>query len=595
MGTKSKSFALVLVALFLTSLVVISPVNSQSQSPQITISADGSIVGTNKIHQNGNSYTLTENLNNSIMIEKDNIVLDGAGFTVKGSGDSIGIAAYDKTAVIIRNVSVENFQIGILLGHHYRLGAFLGYDPNTNRSTNCTVNNCYVSNNTKGISIDGGIECRIIGNQVMNNEIGITFFGSENIFRNNQMKNNTINFEDITYEKNDVDSSNTINDKPIYYIVNQQNITVPADASMIHLEGCSNIRVPNLDIKHTYKAISLFNSSNCKIYGNTLTDNEIGISLRNSTNNSIIGNKLLNNTNDAIEQYDSENTTIANNLIKGNGGGIDSSGYNVVGSRNAIILSNQIIANGGCGIQAGTECNITGNYIEGNEQYGVFFWDMSNSIVCKNNITLNRDSGLCFRNGVNVSITGNDISKNKVGIEMGMGDLSWCTTTENNFAQNINFAIIIYSDIKDSGFYLNNFIDNNNGSVQVSIKGRFVWKGDEGYNENSSVFPQYAASYNAWDNGSVGNFWSDNNSTVEGASYKIADRNIDQHPLLSSLVFSAFELPSIEVPQELSGATQNQETKSESFPTILVTAVALSVVLAMAAGLLVYHKKHRQK
>jgi Na+(H+)/acetate symporter ActP len=59
-------------------------------------------------------------------------------------------------------------------------------------------------------------------------------------------------------------------------------------------------------------------------------------------------------------------------------------------------------------------------------------------------------------------------------------------------------------------------------------------------------------------------------------------------------VFSAFELPSIEVPQELSGATQNQETKSESFQTILVTAVALSVVLAMAAGLLVYHKKHKR-
>ena len=145
------------------------------------------------------------------------------------------------------------------------------------------------------------------------------------------MKNNTINFEDNTYEKSDVDSSNTINGKPIYYLINQQNTTVPADASMVHLEGCSNIMVPNLDIKYTQTAISLFNSSNCKIYGNTLTDNEIGISLRNSTNNSIIGNKLLNNTDDAIEQYDSENTTITNNLIKTNGGGIDSSGYKVVG------------------------------------------------------------------------------------------------------------------------------------------------------------------------------------------------------------------------------------------------------------------------
>ena len=116
---------------------------------------------------------------------------------------------------------------------------------------------------------------------------------------------------------------------------------------------------------------------------------------------------------------------------------------------------------------------------------------------------------------------------------MGVGELSRCTTTENNLAQNTNFAIITYSDIKDSSFYLNNFIDNNNGSVQVSIKGRFVWKGDEGYNETSNVFPQYAASYNAWDNSSVGNFWSDNNSTAEGVAYKIADRNLDHYPILS--------------------------------------------------------------
>ena len=201
--------------------------------------------------------------------------------------------------------------------------------------------------------------------------------------------------------------------------------------------------------------------------------------------------------------------------------------------------------------------------------------------------------GLCFRNGINVTITGNDISKNNMGIGMGMGDLSWCTTKENNFAQNTNFAIIIYSDIKDSGFYLNNFIDNNNGSVQVSIKGRFVWKGDEGYNENSTVFPQYAASYNAWDNGSIGNFWSDNNSTAQGAAYKIADRNIDNYPILSPNEFGAIELPSIEVPQELSGTTQRQETESENFPTMIVIAVALIVVLLAVAGLLFYLKKHR--
>ena len=594
-----------LLAIFALALFT-SPIWFQSSLSQINASptfantlqnykiySDGECNAPN-ITRDGTTYTLKGNIEGDITIERNGIVLDGAGFTLKGKGNSTGIALYDKNNVTIKNINVENFETGILLGHYRDPEAFLWYDPNPNRSTNCTINNCKISNTTNGISIVGGIECRIIGNQVMNNEIGITFFGSENLFRNNQMKNNTINFEDLTYEKSDVDVSNTINGKPIYYLINQQNITVPADASMVHLEGCSNIIVPNLDIKYAYTAISLFNSSNCKVYGNTLTDNEIGVSLRNSSNNLIIGNKLTNNSNDAIEQYDSENTTIANNLIRANGGGIDSTGYSISGSKNAIISNNLIIANSGCGIQAGTGCNITGNYLEGNGQHGVYFWDMSNSIVCKNNITQNREGGLCFRNGINVTITGNDISKNKAGIEMGMGDLSWCTTKENNLAQNTNFAIIIYNDIKNSSFYLNNFIDNNNGSVQVSIKGRFVWKGDEGYNENSTVFPQYAASYNAWDNGSVGNFWSDNNSTAQGA-YKITDRNIDYYPILSPNEFSAIELSSTEVPQELSGTIQSKETESESFPTLIVIVMALIVVLLATAGLLVYDKKRRQK
>jgi len=540
---------LILAVIVLLQVATIQQVTAQPLL--IFITADGNVEGTSAIQRNGNVYTFTSNLEEaSIVIEADNIVLDGAGFAVKGGGDSIGIVAYDKNAVIIRNVTVENFQTGILLGHYRGPDAFLWYDPNPNRPTNCTINNCHVSNNTNGISITGGIECRIIGNQVTNNEKGITFYGSGNVFRNNQMKNNTINFVDMNYEKSDVDASNTINGKPIYYLVNQQNKTVPADASMVRLEGCSNMTVPNLDIKYTYKAISLFNSSNCKVYGNTLTDNEIGISLRNSSNNAIIGNELLNNSNDAIEQYDSENTTIANNLIRANGGGIDSSGYTARGSVNAVISSNQIIANG-VGIQAGKDCTIIGNYIEGNGQHGIYFWDISNSRVYKNNITYNGGCGLSFRIGRNASITGNDISKNNVGVGMGdlMGTPSECAITENNFAQNTNLAIRIDRDMKDSHIYLNNFIDNNNGSVQVSIKGKFVWKGDEGYNENSTVFPQYAPTYNAWDNGSVGNFWSDNNSTADGAAYKIADRNIDYHPLLTPIEFCALELPSTEVPQ----------------------------------------------
>jgi parallel beta-helix repeat protein len=583
------------LALFASTIYVESnlPQTNAIALPQKTLQSyelysDGG-GSTQSIVWDGTKFILTEDVEGTITLMNDRITLDGAGFYVKGNGDLIGIATYDKNEVTIKNVKVENFQIGILLGH-YSPDAFLWYDPNPNRPTNCTISNCQVSNNTNGISIAGGIKCKIIGNQITGNEYGIHFFGSENVFRNNQMKNNRFNFEDLTYGTSDVDSSNTINGKPIYYLFNQQNMTVPADASMVQLVNCSNIIIHNLDINCTYWAISLFNSSNCKIYGNKITNNQIGIYIGNSTNNSIIGNHILNNTDNGIEQYDSENMTIAHNLIKSNGGGIDSIGYSLAGSRNAVISSNQIIANSGCGIQAGAGCIIDGNYIEGNGQHGVYFWDISNSIVSNNTIGQNANSGIAFRTGLNALITGNNITKNNLGLEMG-DSLSKCTITENNFAQNTNLAIKIYGNVKENHFYLNNFIDNN-GSLQVSIKERLVWQGEEDYNE-SAGFPQYIISYNAWDNGSVGNFWSDNNSIVDGAVYKIADRNVDNHPLLSPIEFSALELPPIEVSHELSGL-KSQETGSASFPTVLILAIILPVIVITAViSLLVYFKKHK--
>jgi len=195
---------------------------------------------------------------------------------------------------------------------------------------------------------------------------------------------------------------------------------------------------------------------------------------------------------------------------------------------------------------------------------------------------------VCFRVGRNGSITGNDISKNTVGIGMGifMGDFAECVVTENNFAQNTNLAIRIDSDVKDSSFYLNNFLNNNNGSTQVSIKGRFVYKGDEGYDYTSKVFPQFVASYNAWDNGSVGNYWSDKNST-DGTAYQITERNIDNYPMLSPIKFSPIELPSTEVPQELSGFIQL------GTQTILVTLLVLAVVVSVITVVITRFKKAR--
>lgn len=53
---------------------------------------------TDKIRWEGNVYTFTDNINDSIEVERDNIVIDGAEFALKGTGvkDSRGIYIFQR-------------------------------------------------------------------------------------------------------------------------------------------------------------------------------------------------------------------------------------------------------------------------------------------------------------------------------------------------------------------------------------------------------------------------------------------------------------------------------------------------------------------
>ena len=79
--------------------------------PSITITIDGSISPfTELIKRNGNIYTLASNaLENPIVIERSNIIFDGAGYNVTAStGHNPGISVRSETHlnVVVKNVNV---------------------------------------------------------------------------------------------------------------------------------------------------------------------------------------------------------------------------------------------------------------------------------------------------------------------------------------------------------------------------------------------------------------------------------------------------------------------------------------------------------
>jgi parallel beta-helix repeat protein len=91
--------------------------------PTICINADGSIdPPTVPIQRNGNIYSLTDNITNyEIIIDCDNIVLDGKGFTLKGRSLQdcaitlriSGMEGPGKQNVTIMNLRITEFNMGI--------------------------------------------------------------------------------------------------------------------------------------------------------------------------------------------------------------------------------------------------------------------------------------------------------------------------------------------------------------------------------------------------------------------------------------------------------------------------------------------------
>jgi len=146
--------ATIIFALLSSLVAGIQAVEDQSYQT-ITIKPDGSAEGTDKIQRDGDIYILTDNITNGIVVEKDNIVIDGAGYTIKGDGNTRGINLANQNYVTIKNLVIVNFSSGIYCS--------------------ATGNNSFLNNYI--------IDC----------EFGIDFLGSsDNLIKYNTFKNNSI-------------------------------------------------------------------------------------------------------------------------------------------------------------------------------------------------------------------------------------------------------------------------------------------------------------------------------------------------------------------------------------------------------------------
>jgi len=204
--------------------------------------------------------------------------------------------------------------------------------------------NIIASYNGHGIYLDYSSNNSISSNNITaNNGYGIYLYeSSNNTLRSNSIANNIYNFGvsapgSLSGYVNDVDASNTVDGKPIYYWVNRQDLAVPLDAGYVALVNCTNIMAKDLNLKNNLQGLTsaytanstitgnnvvnnlvgiwLDSSSNSTISENSIIDNCMGIWMHKSSNNSISGNNMTNNDYGIFLNYSSNNTIHHNNFI----------------------------------------------------------------------------------------------------------------------------------------------------------------------------------------------------------------------------------------------------------------------------------------
>ena len=164
-----------------------------------------------------------------------------------------------------------------------------------------TINrNTVTNNNASGIYVLRSSFNTITENTVTDNHYGITITRA-NIMRDNNMSGNCYNLGIGATHLSDlintcVDTSNTVNGKPVYYWTYEHDKRVPDDAGYVAIISSINVTVESLMLADNDVGVLFAYTSDSIIRDVNAYNNIYGIRLLHCNNCTIIGNNIKNNT-----------------------------------------------------------------------------------------------------------------------------------------------------------------------------------------------------------------------------------------------------------------------------------------------------------
>jgi parallel beta-helix repeat protein len=318
----------------------------------------------------------------------------------------------------------------------------------------------------------------ISNNTITNNDNGILFVDSwDNIISNNSFIDSGVFISDEIARNNNI-INNTVNDKPLVYLYDESNVVLDADAGQILLINCTNITIQDQEISNTSVGIQLLGSNSCIISGSTLKGNQYGIYL-SGLNNTINDCTIINN-NVAVRLFGDDNT-ISKNIISNNVAGFylnyctkstisnntfTNNEYSInldYGSNKNSIINNTIVHNRESISLTGDQNTIAGNTITNNDNEGIYLIFSNYNTIFNNIITNNDDIGVLLAFSNYNTINHNTITNNHAdGINIDFGACN--TIIDNTVTNNSHDGIHLFGDNNTCSA---NTINNNTDGISL--------------------------------------------------------------------------------------------------------------------------------
>jgi parallel beta-helix repeat protein len=398
----------------------------------------------------------------------------------------------------ISNNNISNNVIGIRIraceNNNYSFNEFYSNSENGVYITSASYQN-WVGNNTiadsyTGIHITPRSSWRpsdnyIMGNIISDSQVAINL---DNI-PSNTLSSNIMSLCGIFVEgtqlsywnTHEIDTTNTVNGKSVYYWKDQSTGSVPTDGGQVILANCTNVVVSTSVLTFGTVGVELgFSDSNDIAVNNASSNNWFGIYLYLSDNNVLLGNTASYNGQSGIHIGYSQGADLDSNTMYNDGIWIEG---NQIGYWNSHFIE-------------------TTNTVNANP---VYYWkDQVTGIVpsdggevilanCSNVEILNSELnigtvGIQMGYSFNITTNGNNLSGNRIGIYLYNSDQS--IIINNTASYNTEYGIQLISSGSNL-IYHNNIIENTN---QASDNG-----GSSNWNEVYSVCGNYWSDYSGSD------------------------------------------------------------------------------------------------